>query len=74
VERRRRLARATVDQNYAGDATVLDFLPLQGTASAEEQGLLRGIRVKINFEMIDKVDKRACYTGDSEKDEAGGKG
>ena len=71
---RRRLANYK-NQNYDGETSVNDFLPLQATAavpdSAEKRGLLRGIRVKINFEMIEGNtapnvgDERACYAGDA---------
>jgi hypothetical protein len=79
VERRRRLGvpTQTAGERYAGQNSTdtSTFLPLEGANSATSQGLLRGIRVKLNFEMINDgivKDKRACYAGDSNGD--GGKG
>ena len=70
VERRRLVPQS--DQTYAGQ-TGTDFLPLEGATSAQSQGLLTGIRVKINFEMIEGTikDIRACYEGDELLDVSG---
>ena len=75
VERRRLAGEPVTGQTYAGQAGTdnLDFLQLEGTTSAQSQGLLTGIRVKINFEMIEGTikDIRACYEGDELLDVSG---